>query len=326
MRWIAALLLLLGVAPASAETISIPRQFGIAFIPTLMMEDGHIIEKHAAALGVPDLQVNWVVLNGAAPVNDALLSGAIAFGIGAPPALILLWDRTRTQSNQVRGLGAVAMMPTTLNTRNPSVHTIADLTERDRIALPSVKLSNAALVLEMAAARLWGPDQYARLDPLTVSLGHPDAAAQLTGTGEINAHFASPPFEHFERRFAQVHTILSSIDVMGDTTLTDVWTTTKFAREHPLIVQAMFESMTEVIDTINRDKDAAADLYLRLSHDRISKADLMEVLADPHIIFSTTPKGTMAFAEFMHRTGSLKALPGDWKDMFLPVAYGLAGN
>ena len=139
-------------APALAETnrIALPRQHGITFLPFLEME-GRLIEKHARALGLPDLQVEWVVLSGAGPVNDGLLSGALSFGAGAAPSLVLLWDRTRASPNPVRGIGAIAAMPTYLNTRNPAIASIADYTEADRIALPSAKLSNAAIVLQMAA-------------------------------------------------------------------------------------------------------------------------------------------------------------------------------
>jgi NitT/TauT family transport system substrate-binding protein len=311
---------------AQAETIQIARQYGLAYLPFLLMEDQKLIEKHAAALGQPDLVVNWVVLSGAAAMNDGLLSGTIAFGSGAPPGLILLWDKTHATANQVLGLGAIATMPTTLNTRNPAVRTVAGLTDTDRIALPSVKISNAALVLEMQAAKLYGPENYTKFDHLTLTLGHPDAALQVMGSGEINSHFASPPFEHLEWRNKAVHPILSSLDVMGDASLTDVWTTRKFADAHPIAVQAMFDAMSEAIAIINANKSAAADEYLRLSHDKISRETLMEVLADPHIIYGTAPLGTMAFAEFMHRTGTIKTIPKTWQEMFLPVAQSLPGN
>ena len=315
-----------GAARAETNSVSLARQYGVAYIPFLEMEDGHLIEKHASALGLPDLKVNWTVLSGAAPMNDALLAGSLSFGTGAAPALILLWDKTHNSSNPVRGIGAIASMPTYLNTRNPDVHSIRDFTDKDKIALPSIKVSNAALVLEMAAAKTWGADQFARLDPLTVSLGHPDAAAQVMGNGEVNSHFASPPYQVFELRDPRVHTVLNSVEVMGDSSLTDVWTTQRFVRDNPTVVQAVFDAMREAIDTVNRDKNAAADLYLRLSHDKISKADLMTVLNDEHTIFSLTPAGTMAFAQFMHQVGTIKSEPASWKDLFFPIAQSLPGN
>ncbi len=329
MRIILAVALLLAAMPfARAETnsVSLARQYGIAYIPFLEMEDGHLIEKHAHALGLPDLKVNWTVLSGAAAMNDALLSGSLSFGTGAAPALILLWDKTHNSANPVRGIGAIASMPTYLNTREPRIHSIRDYTSKDRIALPSVKVSNAAIVLEMAAAKTWGLDQFARLDPLTVSLGHPDAVAELLGNGEISSHFASPPYQVFELRDPRVHTVLNSVEIMGDSSLTDVWTTQRFVRDNPTVVQAVFDAMREAVDTVNRDKNAAADLYLRLSHDKISKADLMTVLDDKHTIFSLAPAGTMAFAQFMHQVGTTKSEPASWQDLFFPIAQSLPGS
>ena len=325
-RLTAVLLLLSAPARAEVTSITLPRQYGIAFIPFLVMEDGKLIEKHAKALGLPALDAKWALMSGAGPVNDGLLSGALSFGAGAAPSLVLLWDRTRASRNPVRGIGAIATMPTYLNTRNPDVHGIADLTERDRIALPTVKLSNAAIVLQMAAAKLWGPSQYGRLDPLTVSMSHPDAIAQLLNNGQVDSHFASPPYQLPELRDKRVHTVLSSIDVMGDATLTDVWTTQGFADKNPTVVRAVLAAMTEAVDTINHDRGAAADLYIRLSHDTIARDDLMTVLNDPHTIYSTVPKGTMAFAAFMHEIGVVKNVPASWTDFFLPIAQTLNGS
>jgi NitT/TauT family transport system substrate-binding protein len=311
---------------AETNTITLARQYGIAFIPFLEMEQNHLIEKHARLLGLPNLTVNWTVLSGAAPMNDALLSGSLSFGAGAAPSLILLWDRTHASRNPVRGISGVSIMPNVLVTRNPNIHSIADYTDHDRIALPSAKLSNAAIVLEIAAAKRWGQANYAQLDSLAVSMGHPDAVAQVLGNGEITSHFASPPYDELELHDPRIHTVLSSVDVMGDTTLTDVWATTSFVQENPTVTQAVFDAILDAIDTISRDKSAAADLYLQLSHDKIAKTDLMNVLNNPHIRYSNVPLGTMAFATFMHQVGTLKSQPDDWKAFFFPIAQTLPGN
>jgi NitT/TauT family transport system substrate-binding protein len=328
LRRLAVLLALLvpGVSRAETSSITMARQYGITFIPFLEMEQDHLIEKHAKALGLPELAVNWTVLSGAAPMNDALLSGTLSFGAGAAPSLILLWDRTRASHNPVLGLSGMSVMPNVLMTRNPAIHTIADYTDHDRIALPSVKLSNAAIVLEIAASRLWGDANYGKLDPLTISMGHPDAVAQIMGTGEVASHFTSPPYDVLEAHDPRIHPVLSSVDVLGDTTLTDIWATTKFVQANPTVTRAVYDAISDAVAIVNHDKSAAADMYLRLSHDRISKADLMTVLNNPHIRYSTVPLGTMEFADFMHKVGTIKALPADWKAVFFPIAQGMPGN
>ena len=59
----------------------------------------------------------------------------------------------------IRGLGAVAQRPYVLVTRNPAVRTIRDFGPGDRIAVPALKLSGPAVMLDMAAAQEWGIEQ-----------------------------------------------------------------------------------------------------------------------------------------------------------------------
>ncbi len=326
-RLLILLMLFAGTARADVNSITVARQFGIAYLPFLIMEKDLLIEKHAAALGLPGFKVDWVVLSSGAAANDGLLSGQLAFGVGAVPAMLLLWDRTRTGSNAVQGVTGVAVMPTVLNSRNPAVKSIADFTSADKIALPAIKVSNHALVLEMASAQVFGADNWGKLDPLTVSMPQPDAAAQLMSrAGEITAHFTSPPFTRSELRAPGVHAVLNSVDVMGDTSLTVLWTTKRFAGANPMVVRAMYDALHEALATINADKSAAADRYLALSGDKIGREDLMEVLADPHIQFTARPLGVMAFAAFMKKTGALKAEPAAWTDVFLPMAHAAGGS
>src|SRR2546430_2091073 len=102
---------------------------------------------------------------------------------------------SRTRGMMQRFLLSLAMLALAvgsgslyLNTRNPKVKTLADFTEQDRIAVPGIKTSFAAVVLQMAAAKTFGMANYAKLDPLTVGVPHPDAlAAMLSGGTEITS-------------------------------------------------------------------------------------------------------------------------------------------
>jgi NitT/TauT family transport system substrate-binding protein len=99
-------------------------------------------------------------------------------------------------SDGVKAIGALSRLPLWLNTRNPSIHGLKDFSDSDRIAVTAVKVSVHAILLQMAAEKLWGADKYARFDRLTVSLSQPDAmAALLSGLSEINSHFTAPPFQ-----------------------------------------------------------------------------------------------------------------------------------
>ena len=194
----AGLALAAGSVAAHAEgQIRIAEQFGIVYLLLNVAQDQKLIEKHAKAAGV-DAKVEFVQLSGGAAVNDALLSGNIDIaGAGVGP-LLTLWDRTRGKQN-VRGVASLGNFPYYLVSNNPAVKTIADFTEKDRIALPAVGVSVQSRVLQLASARLWGDKDFARLDKFSVALPHPDAAAAIIKGGtEITAHFGNPPFQEQE--------------------------------------------------------------------------------------------------------------------------------
>ncbi len=71
---------------------------------------------------------------------------------------------------------------------------IADFTEKDRIALPAVGVSVQSRILQWASAKLWGEKDYAKLDKISVAVPHPEAAAAIIKGGtEITGHFGNRP-------------------------------------------------------------------------------------------------------------------------------------
>ena len=116
-----ALLGVLLIAPAAAQVpeIRLARQFSMGYLQFNVMEHQELIEKHARALGLPDVKVSWLTFNGPAAVNDALLSGTVDIGAGGTPGLLLLWSKTKGTPQEVRGISAMSSQPFLLNTRNP---------------------------------------------------------------------------------------------------------------------------------------------------------------------------------------------------------------
>ena len=215
-----------------------------------------------------------------------------------------------------------------LVTRNPNVKSVKDFTDKDKIALPSVKISVQALALQMAAEQAFGPGQQNRLDSLTISMAHPDAMqALLSGQSEVNAHFGSPPFQYQELARAEMHAVLNNYDVMGGAvTFNVVWTTEKFRSENPKLYEAFVKALDEAQVAINRDKRAAAEAYLRISKDKDTVDNIARMMNDPQIVYTTTPQNVMKYADFMARTGAIKVRPDSWKDLFFPNAHGLPGS
>ena len=313
-------------ARAEMSEIKVAQQYGISYLPLMLMEEQKLIEKHAKAAGI-DVQVGWAKFAGGNVMNDALLSGSLQFASGGVGPFVTLWSRTKGNLD-VKAVSAINSMPLLLNTSNPAVRSIKDFTAKDRIALPAVKVSIQAVTLQMAAEQAFGEGQQNKLDSLTVTLSHPDAmTALLSGKSEITAHFGSPPFQEQEVGKAGVHTVLNSYEVLGcPATFNVVWTTSKFRSENPKLYQAFVAALDEATAQINRDKRAAAEAYLRISKDRDSLDNIVRMLNDPQIVYTTTPQNVMKYVAFMAKTGAIKVKPDDWKELFFPNAHGLPGS
>jgi NitT/TauT family transport system substrate-binding protein len=314
------------LARAEMAEIRVAKQYGISYLPLMLMEDGGLIEKHARAAGL-EVKVTWATFAGGNVMNDALLSNSLQFASGGVGPLVTLWARTRGNLD-VRGVAALNSMPLYLVTRNPSVKTVKDFTDKDRIGLPAVKISVQALALQMAAEQAFGPGQHNRLDGLTVSLSHPDAMQSLlSGQSEVDAHFGSPPYQYQELARPGMHKVLNNYDVMGGAvTFNVVWTADKFRSENPRLYEAFVKALDEAEASINRDKRAAAEAYLRISKDKDTLDNILRMLSDPEIVFTTTPQNVMKYADFMFRTGAIKVRPETWADLFFPNAQALPGS
>jgi NitT/TauT family transport system substrate-binding protein len=316
-------------AAAEVPAIKIAKQYGLPYLPLMVMEHEKLVEKHAARQGLAALEVAWVTLGGPSAVIDGILSGQLQFGVAAVPSLATLWDKTAGTPQEVRGLSAVQSQPFVVTTRDPEVRAIADFTDRDRIAVPSVKISGQAVALEMAAAKLWGFDQYARLDPLTVSLPHPEAvAALLSGKSEVNSHCTITPFYYYELADPAIHQVWKSYDAFGGKHTNGLLlTTTRFHGENPTLCTAVLGAQDEANAFIRARPGDAAQIYLALSGDKRDPLDkVTTMVADPDNDWTTVPASSMQFVDFMHKVGRLKRVPGSWKELFLPDIHGLAGS
>ena len=139
---LAALSILLSsaVAPAFAEVteLKVVRQFGISFLPLLVMQDKKLFEKHAKAEGL-DTQATYMQVSGGNTVNDALLSGTIHIASGGIPPMAIIWARTQGSGNEIKAIAAKNSAPILLLTRDPAIKSIRDFTDKDRIAMPAAK-------------------------------------------------------------------------------------------------------------------------------------------------------------------------------------------
>jgi NitT/TauT family transport system substrate-binding protein len=318
-----------GQSSGAATEVRIPLGAGgVGFLPLFVMRDRALIEKHASAAGLTDLTVRWIDLGGPAVMNDALLSGSVDFIAAGPPAFITLWDRTRGSAD-VRGVAAMSSLPMYLNTTHPTLTALDELTETDKIAVTAVKVSIPSIVMQMYAAGRYGAAEAFRFDRYTVTMTHPDALiALLSGGNQINAHFTSPPFHQREIEDPRVRTILNTDDIMGGaTTFTMLSTTARYREANPAAYAAVLAALEEANELIRTDPRAAAEiLFAAESAAGFTVDELVEVLQDPDIRFTTTPENTQKYAEFMQEIGSIENRPSSWRDLFFPDIHTAAGS
>jgi len=325
----AALLLLAGPAVARAELseITIAQQFGVSFLPLMLMERDGLVEKHAKAAGIA-LKTNWQKVAGPSVINDGLLSGTVHFGAVGAPSLVTLWSKTRNNVG-VKGMAAMTSYPLYFVTRNPELKSLRELSGKDKIAVPSVKISTQALMLQMAAADLFGQASYQKFDEFTVSLAHPDAMVALANnTGGVNAHFSTSPFYEAEMKLPGARVLTTSYDILGGrASALVVITTSKFHDANPKIYKAFLAAQKEAIDTINKDKKKAAQDYLDIAQDKKSSfEEIYNVINDKDYAYTLSPEKVFKTAVFMGKVGTIKDPPAKWQDLFFPDIHDLPGD
>ena len=314
-------------APARAEVteLRITKQPSIIYLPLVVMEQNKLFEKHAKAAGLGDSTAKWITFNSGGAATDALLSGSVDLVTSGVSNLLLLWERTKGEVNGVTSVGGLPML---LVTRDPNVKTLKDFTDKDKIAVPTIKVSSQAMVLKMALEKMYGPAARDSLDPMTVQLGHPDAMiAVIGGSSEVNSHFSAPPYQATELKTPGVRLILDSSTVFGGPASNAVvFGTKKFYEANPKTIAAFISGLEEANKLIAQDPALAAKIYLDATKEKFTVDEIVAMIKAPNVVYSTTPNATMVFADFMVKTGLIKTQPKKWKEFFFPVAHNFPGT
>lgn len=322
----AAVFAVIATMAEAQTTVRIAKQFGISYLPLTLIEHKQLLEQHGRQRGL-DLKVEWVQFGSGAPVNQAMASGQLDFAAGGVGPFLAAWGKTR-DNIAVKGVAALSSMPLYLNTINPRVRSLKDFSDKDRIALPAVKISIQAITLQMAAEKTFGPGQQGRLDPLTVSLDHPDGmAAMLGGTKGITAHFTSAPFMYQELENQRVEKIVDSYDVLGGPhTFTLVWAPNRFYTGNRAVVEAFVAALNDAMRQIARDPVTAAAVWVGAEKSKLSPDYVEMLIRLRENEWTMVPKKIMSYADFMSRVGVIDTKPANWREVFFPNVHGLPGS
>jgi NitT/TauT family transport system substrate-binding protein len=299
------LLTLSAAAHADTNELRIAKQPGLSYLPAVIAEKLQLVEKHARAAGLSDFKTTWTRLTNGGASNDALLSGNVDMVISGGPNMLILWAKT---SGRVKGVVATGALPMLLVTNNPNVKTIADFTDQDRIAVPTIRVGTQPAVLGIAVEKQFGLGAVERYNSLT-------------------AHFSQPPYQNQELKIPGVHTVLNSFDVVGGgMTNGCFYSTTDFRAKNPIVVKALVDAIKEAVELVKTDKKRAAEIYLEVNKESISPEELTEILNQPNMIYSAAPLGLLQAAQFFSRAGYIKQKPTDWKEFFFPEVHDLNGS
>lgn len=325
-----ALLAAVGFArPAFAETavLRILRPLDLTTLPLLVMEHERLTERTAEAMGLGATTVAWTAPDKTAPI-DALAAGQADFVAAELVSFLVAADASAGTPAAVRALGALAQRPYVLVTRNPAIRTIRDFAAADRIAVPALKVSGPAVMLEIAAAQEWGGEHHDRLHKLAVA--QPDAAAAaalIAGQGDISAHFSISPYADQELANPAIHRVMDSFDIAGPHSVAVLAATMRFRNANPELCKAVLSALQQAGEFIQKSPGAAAEIYAAMVKEPdLPLEDLSDLIGDPDLTYPAAPAGVMRIAEFMHRTGRLKRRPAAWQELFLPEARDLPGS
>jgi hypothetical protein len=163
----------------------------------------------------------------------------------------------------VKGVASLGNFPLP-GQQQSQVKSIADFTDKDRIALPAVTVSVQSRVLQLAAAKQWGDKEFNRLDKWTVAVPHPMRRGDAGGTG--NHNFGNPPFQ--EQELAGNRTRAScSIPTMcsAGPARPRCCTRPKIPQREPKAYRAFVDALAEAAQFATKNPEAAADLYIRVN-------------------------------------------------------------
>jgi NitT/TauT family transport system substrate-binding protein len=310
---------------AEVTELRIAKQPGLSYLPAVIAEKRGLVEKHARAAGLTDFKTSWNLLSSGGASNDALFSGNVDMVISGGPNMLIIWAKS---NGDVKGVVATGALPMLLVTNNPNVHKLADFTEADKIAVPTIKVGTQPVVLGIAAEKQFGKEGIERFGALQISMSHVDALIALQNKGSgVSAHFSQPPYQNMELKIPGVHTVLNSIEVMGGPCSNGVvYSTTKFHDANPKIMRAFVAAIQEAIELIAKDKRAAAEIYLEVNKEKLTVDELVEILNQPNMVYSAAPQNLVKAAQYFSRAGFIKQNPVSWKEFFFPEIHDLPGS
>jgi NitT/TauT family transport system substrate-binding protein len=301
-------------APAgpAPQKITIAYQFGIGYAPLLIIKQQRLLEK-----AYPGLQVEWRQLASGTPITDGIIRGDIQIGAMGTGPMLVGW---------ARGIDWKVIAPLDeadlwLMVRDRSIRTIEDLRGK-RIATPTATSIQAVVLRKMAQVKLGNARA---LDSSLLNMDHPDGMQALL-SGQIDAHFTSPPYQWLELgRGARA--LGKSYGYFGAHSFLVTVMTRAYYNQYTAFAQRFYRLVKQQIDLINKKPRVAAAILAREDATETTTEQFRRwITRKKSLTFTTRPRGLMRTAGFMEKIGLLNKVPRNWRELVFPPVYPTKGS
>ena len=314
--------LVLGIGAASSaqgaseatrpDSITIAYQFGVGYAPLMIIKQQRLLEK-----AYPGLRVEWKQLASGTPITDGIIKGDIQIGAMGTGPFLVGWAR----GINWRVIAPLDEADLWLMARDSSIRTVADLRGK-RIATPTATSIQAVALRKMAQVKLGNPRA---LDSSLISMDHPDGMQALL-SGQIDAHFTSPPYQ-WQELGRGAHVIGKSYGYFGAHSFLVTVLTQKFYDEYRAFSNRFYRLVKQSIDLINKKPKTAAAILAREDQTEATTVQFTRwITRKKSLTFTTRPRGLMRTAGFMNKIGLLNKVPGSWRELVFPPVLPTKGS
>lgn len=270
---------------SSDKKITLAYQYGIAYLPVLIMEQQGLLEKH-----LPEgYTVEYQVINSGTSINDGVTAGDIDVAyIGFAPAIT---GATKGIYKIYSGIGAA---PNGLITKDNSKKTLKDFKSGDQISVVGIG-SAQHLYLAMAAKEVLGDAR--ALDSNLIAASHPDGLQSMLN-GQVTAQVTATPYLEQGIASEGVHEIEEVREAFPEGLPFIFGATSEAFHSNTEAYQALVDATNEAFTYIEENKDASAELLSEKTD--ISKQDILKYMDQDDVFFSAPLPGIMEVAKFMY--------------------------
>jgi len=151
-------------------------------------------------------------------------------------------------------------------------------------------------------------------------------------TGQIDAHFTSPPFQ-FQERVRGAHIVGKSYGYFGAHSFLVTVMQQKFYDEHTAFARFFYKQIVAMHNLINNNPTRVARILEADAGGQPTWRQFKQWLAAkdpstkrPALTWTTRPLGLMRTAAFMNKTAQLSKAPANWRELVFPPVYSTKGS